>query len=63
MPGWIGLPELLGLSVLLTVVFGPTRLPDIGRNLGKSVREFKKSVSGREGQTGPASSDQRRPVD
>ena len=46
MPGWIGLPELLILLVVVLLVFGPKRLPEMGRQLGKGMREFKESVSG-----------------
>jgi sec-independent protein translocase protein TatA len=46
MPGWIGLPELLILLVVVLLVFGPKRLPEMGRSLGKGMREFKDSVTG-----------------
>jgi sec-independent protein translocase protein TatA len=48
MPGWIGLPELLILLVVVLLVFGPKRLPEMGRSLGKGMREFKDSVTGSE---------------
>lgn len=37
----IGLPELLVVLVIVLITFGPSRLPDIARALGKSVRDFK----------------------
>ena len=46
MPGFIGLPEIIGLALLALVLFGPKRLPEMGRGLGKGMREFKESVSG-----------------
>jgi sec-independent protein translocase protein TatA len=46
MPGFIGLPELLLLALLALVLFGPKRLPEMGRSLGKGLREFKESVGG-----------------
>jgi len=46
MPGWIGFPELLILLVVVLLVFGPKRLPEMGRSLGKGMREFKDSISG-----------------
>jgi sec-independent protein translocase protein TatA len=46
MPGWIGLPELLLLLLVALIVFGPKRLPEMGRSLGRGMREFKESVSG-----------------
>ena len=38
--------HLLFLGLLAVIVFGPQRLPEIGRSIGKSMREFKDSVSG-----------------
>ena len=46
MPGFIGMPELLLLGVLALVLFGPKRLPEMGRGLGKGMREFKDSITG-----------------
>jgi sec-independent protein translocase protein TatA len=45
MPGFIGIPELLLLGIVTLLVFGPKRLPEMGRSLGKGLREFKESVS------------------
>ena len=45
MPGFIGLPELLLLGVVVLLVFGPKRVPEMGRSLGRGLREFKHSVS------------------
>jgi sec-independent protein translocase protein TatA len=46
MPGWIGPWELLLLLFIVLIVFGPKRLPDMGRSLGRGMREFKNSISG-----------------
>ncbi|HZP72258.1 MAG TPA: twin-arginine translocase TatA/TatE family subunit [Gaiellaceae bacterium] len=46
MPGFIGMPELLLLGIVALVLFGPKRLPEMGRGLGKGMREFKDSISG-----------------
>jgi sec-independent protein translocase protein TatA len=46
MPGFIGLPELLLLGLVVLLVFGPKRLPEMGRSMGRGLREFKHSVSG-----------------
>src|SRR5437773_4045475 len=46
MPGWIGWPELLVLILVLLIIFGPKRLPQMGRSLGRGMREFKDSVTG-----------------
>jgi sec-independent protein translocase protein TatA len=42
----IGLPEIIIVLVIALVIFGPKRLPDLGKSLGKGMREFKDSVSG-----------------
>ena len=46
MPGFIGVPELILLGLVALLIFGPKRLPEMGRGLGKGMREFKDSVSG-----------------
>lgn len=43
--GPIGWPELIIILVIILVIFGPKRLPEVGRSLGKGLREFKKSSS------------------
>jgi sec-independent protein translocase protein TatA len=48
MPGWIGPWELLILLFVVLLVFGPKRLPEAGRSLGKGMREFKNSITGNE---------------
>ena len=45
----IGLPELLIVLVILLLVFGPKRLPGLGRQLGGGMREFKDSIAGKGG--------------
>jgi sec-independent protein translocase protein TatA len=45
----IGIPELLIVLVILLVIFGPKRLPGIGRSVGEGMREFKDSVTGKAG--------------
>ncbi len=40
----IGLPEILIVLVIALVVFGPKRLPELGRSVGKGFREFKGAV-------------------
>ena len=46
MPFGIGIWEMLILLVVLLLVFGPKRLPEMGRQIGKGMREFKDSVTG-----------------
>jgi sec-independent protein translocase protein TatA len=42
----IGPMELIVVLILALVVLGPKRLPDVGRSLGRGMREFRESVSG-----------------
>jgi sec-independent protein translocase protein TatA len=48
MPGWIGPWEIAILLVIVLLVFGPKRLPEMGRSLGKGMREFKHSITGKD---------------
>jgi sec-independent protein translocase protein TatA len=41
----IGLPEIAIILVIALIVFGPKRLPELGRSMGKGIREFKNSLS------------------
>lgn len=40
----IGMPELILILVICLVVFGAAKLPEIARNLGKGIKEFKKEI-------------------
>jgi len=42
--GSIGLPELVVIFIIALLVFGPKKLPDVGKSVGKAIREFKKST-------------------
>lgn len=46
MPFDIGIWEILILLAVVLLVFGPSRLPEMGRQLGRGMREFKDSVAG-----------------
>ena len=46
MPGFIGMPEILLLGLVVLLVFGPKRLPEMGRSMGRGFREFKDSITG-----------------
>ncbi len=43
----VGLPEIIIVLVIALVIFGPKRLPELGRSLGSGMRGFKDSVSGK----------------
>jgi sec-independent protein translocase protein TatA len=42
----IGITGIIVILIVALLVFGPKRLPEIGRSLGKGMREFKDSISG-----------------
>ena len=48
MPFGISVWELLILLLVILLVFGPKRLPEMGRQLGKGMREFKESITGKD---------------
>jgi len=42
--GNIGLPELMIILAVALLVFGPKKLPEVGRSIGKALREFRKTT-------------------
>ncbi len=42
--GSIGIPELIIILVIILLLFGASRLPEIGRGLGKGIKNFKEST-------------------
>jgi sec-independent protein translocase protein TatA len=46
MPFNVGPLEIIIVLIIVLVIFGPKRLPDLGRSLGRGMREFKESVTG-----------------
>jgi sec-independent protein translocase protein TatA len=46
--------EIVIILVIVLVIFGPKRLPDLGRSLGKGMREFKDSVTGKDNEELPS---------
>ena len=48
MPGSIGWPDLVVILLIALIIFGPKRLPEMGRSLGRGMREFKDSITGKD---------------
>jgi sec-independent protein translocase protein TatA len=44
MLGGIGMPELLVILVIVLIIFGANKLPQIGEGIGKGIRNFKKNI-------------------
>ena len=40
----LGMPELIVILVILLLIFGATKLPEIGKSIGKTISEFKKGM-------------------
>jgi sec-independent protein translocase protein TatA len=53
MPFGIGLPEVLIFLVIVLLLFGAKRVPEIGRSVGRGMREFKDAVTGRDDERPP----------
>jgi sec-independent protein translocase protein TatA len=44
----IGMPELIVILVIIMIIFGAGKLPEIGSGIGKAIRNFKKATSGKD---------------
>ncbi len=45
MLGSLGMPELIVIFVIALIIFGPRKLPELGRSLGRGIAEFKRATS------------------
>jgi sec-independent protein translocase protein TatA len=41
----LGVPELIIIGIIALLIFGPKKLPELGKGLGKSIRDFKDAMS------------------
>jgi sec-independent protein translocase protein TatA len=46
MPGNIGPLEIAVVLIIVLIIFGPKRLPELGRSMGRGIREFRHSIGG-----------------
>lgn len=51
----IGMQELVIILVIVLIIFGPGKLPDIGSSIGKAIKGFKKSMDEQEDKSGELS--------
>lgn len=44
----IGMPELIIILIIIFIIFGAGKLPEIGKGVGKGIKNFKNSLSGKD---------------
>jgi sec-independent protein translocase protein TatA len=57
----LGWPEILLILVIVLIVFGVGKLPQVGKDLGKGIRAFKKAQSGEDEEETPAKKSETKP--
>lgn len=58
----IGFPGLIMILIIALVIFGPSKLPEIGKSFGRSLREFKKATQGLVSDDEPAKEEKKKNV-
>ena len=59
--GPLGLPEMLMILLLIVVIFGARRLPELGKSLGEGIKNFRKSITSKDKENVPPSEKQQPP--
>lgn len=54
----LGLPEMIVIGIAALLLFGPKRLPELAKSLGKGIRDFKKAVAGEDEDEKPGTTSQ-----
>jgi sec-independent protein translocase protein TatA len=49
----LGVPELVLILIIVIVIFGSSRIPELGRGLGEGIRNFRKGMKGEEDEKKP----------
>jgi sec-independent protein translocase protein TatA len=53
--GPVGPTELILIVVIIVIIFGAKKLPELGKSLGEGIKNFRKSISGKEKEEGSSS--------
>jgi sec-independent protein translocase protein TatA len=55
--GWM---ELLIVLLIVLLIFGPSKLPQLAKSIGKAIREFRQNLSGEQGEESESSEDEKK---
>jgi len=59
----LGMPELLIILVIILVIFGAGKLPQIGKGLGQGIKNFKQATSGKPDEIPPESEEDKKKIE